>query len=396
MKKKAEKNVKTAEDKKLRSQETGEDRLNWRYQDKQYNESFKKWRKQKQDSVGFYFVEKPDRLTYQDGVGFINDYPEAREAKTFRRVLNILGLVLLYRVTVDILFIYLFPPIMEKIGMNIYYSFFTGDRYGSRALITFMDILQQILGRAVPAALLIKHLEIPASVMLPTKITNKPMFGFAFFAALFAAGVCSVLAYFYNGILGVFRIDAMPSYTVSADSDGIVCTVIVSVLAVPIVSEICTHGVILQLIRQFGDGTAIFVTSLIIAVSSYDIVSFPFVAATSFVAGYFVIRTGSVITGIIMRIITRAYLCTLCYISFYADPAYNAVLMRVFVFVTIMIGLIASVWFLCNKSDSFSMRIKPGYMSFGRKILEAATCIPVVIWFAMSFLVTALNIKFIH
>ena len=70
--------------------------------------------------------------------------------------------------------------------------------------------------------------------------------------------------------------------------------------------------------------------------------------------------------------------------------------MRVFVFVTIMIGLIASVWFLCNKSDSFSMRIKPGYMSFGRKILEAATCIPVVIWFAMSFLVTALNIKFIH
>ena len=259
-----------------------------------------------------------------------------------------------------------------------------------------MDILQQILGRAVPAALLIKHLEIPASVMLPTKITNKPMFGFAFFAALFAAGVCSVLAYFYNGILGVFRIDAMPSYTVSADSDGIVCTVIVSVLAVPIVSEICTHGVILQLIRQFGDGTAIFVTSLIIAVSSYDIVSFPFVAATSFVAGYFVIRTGSVITGIIMRIITRAYICTLCYISFYADPAYSAVLMRVFVFVTIMIGLIASVWFLCNKSDSFSMRIKPGYMSFGRKILEAATCIPVVIWFAMSFLVTALNIKFIH
>ena len=119
MKKKAEKNVKTAEDKKLRSQETGEDRLNWRYQDKQYNESFKKWRKQKQDSVGFYFVEKPDRLTYQDGVGFINDYPEAREAKTFRRVLNILGLVLLYRVTVDILFIYFFPPIMEKMGMNL-------------------------------------------------------------------------------------------------------------------------------------------------------------------------------------------------------------------------------------------------------------------------------------
>lgn len=396
VKKKTEKNANAAEDKKLRGQETGEDRLNWRYQDKQYNESFKKWRKQKQDSVGFYFVEKPDRLTYQDGVGFINDYPEAHEAKTFRRVLNILGLVLLYRVIVDILFIYFFPLIMEKMGMNIYYSFFSGGRYGSRTLITFLDIFQQILGRLVPTALLIRHLEIPASVMLPTKVTNKPMFEFSFFAALFTAGVCAVMTFFYNGILGVFRIDAMPSYTVSADSDGIAYTIIVCVLAVPIISEFCTHGVILQLVRQFGDGTAIFVTSLIIAASSYDIVSFPFVAATSFVTGYFVIRTGSVITGVIMRVITRAYVCVLCYISFYADPAYSAVLMRAFVFVTIMIGLIASVWFLYNKSDSFSMRIKPGYMSFGRKILEAATCIPVVIWFAMTFLVTALNIKFTH
>ncbi|MDE5993021.1 MAG: hypothetical protein K2G87_08235, partial [Oscillospiraceae bacterium] len=82
--------------KKAHTQEPDDDRLNWRYQDKQYNESFKKWRKEKQNSVGFYFVAKPDRLTYQDGLGFINDYPEAREAKTFRKVLAILGVILIY------------------------------------------------------------------------------------------------------------------------------------------------------------------------------------------------------------------------------------------------------------------------------------------------------------
>lgn len=402
MKRNAEDSEKTKKIKKesgeklSRDQETGDDRLNWRYQDKQYNESFKKWRRQKRDSVGFYFVEKPDRLTYQDGVGFINDYPEAHEAKVFRRVLTILGLVLLYRVIVDIFFMFLFPMAMEKMGFELYYSFFSGERYGSRALITILDILQQVLGRVVPTALLIRHLEIPASVMLPVKVTNKPMFAFSAFAALLTAGVCSVMAYFYNGLLGSFRIDASPSYSLGADSEGIIYTVVVSLLAVPIISELCTHGVILQLVRQFGDGTAILATSLIIAASSYDIVSFPFVAVTSFVTGYFVIRSGSVITGIIMRIITRTYVCALCYVSFYADPAYNAVIMRAFVFVTIMIGIIALVWFLYNKSDSFSMRIKPGYMSFGRKVLEAATSIPVVIWFAMTFIVTALNIKFTH
>ena len=84
----------------------------------------------------------------------------------------------------------------------------------------------------------------------------------------------------------------------------------------------------------------------------------------------------------------------LCYINYYTDSAYSAIIMRSFVFLTIMIGLIAAVNFLYGKSDSFTMRIRPGYMSFGRKILEAATCIPVVIWLALTFLVTAFNIKF--
>lgn len=383
------------QDKKTQDREQGDDRLNWRYQDKQYNESFKKWRKQKQDSVGFYFVEKPGRLTYQDGVGFINDYPETHEAKAFRKALTMLGLILLYRVIVDIFFKYFLPPVMEKMGMNIYYSAFTGELYGSSTIIAVLDILSPILGRLVPTALLIKHLEIPFSVMLPTRISNKPMFAFSFPAALLTAGVCSVMAYFYNRILFAFKIDAMSSYLIDPETDSLVYTVLVNLLIVPAISELCTHGVILQLVRQFGDGTAIFITSFIIASSAYDIVSFPFVAVTSFAAGYFVIRTGSVITGIVMRVTTRAYIFALCYISFYIDPAYSAVIMRAFVFVTVTAGLIAAVWFLCNRSDSFSMRIKPSYMSFGRKILEAATCIPVVIWFALTFLVTALNIKFI-
>lgn len=381
-------------DRKNQDQEQEDDRLNWRYQDKQYNESFKKWRRQKRNSIGFYFVEKPDRLTYQDGRGFINDYPEAYEAKTFRKVLTILGIILLYRVVVDIFFKYFLPPVMESMGMNIYYSFFSGERYGSKTLIALLDISSQILDRVVPTAILIKHLEIPFSVMLPTRVTNKPMFGFAVPAALLAAGVCSVMSYFYNRVLTAFKIDPMPSYTVNTELNGGIYTVLVTLLIVPVISELCTHGVTLQLVRQFGDGTAIFITSLIIALSTYDIVSFPFTAVTAFVTGYFVIRTGSVITGVIMRIVTRCYICALCYINYYADPAYSAIIMRAFVLLTIMIGLIAAVRFLYTKSDSFTMRIKPGYMSFGRKILEAATCIPVVIWLALTFLVTAFNIKF--
>lgn len=385
----------TDKDKKAQTREPDDDRLNWRYQDKQYNESFKKWRREKQNSVGFYFVAKPDRLTYQDGLGFINDYPEAREAKTFRKVLAVLGLILIYHVTVDAFFTYLLPSVMEKMGMNIYYSVFSGQRYGSSAIIMLLDILSQILGRVVPMAILVKHLEIPISVMLPTSVTNKSMFRFAAPAALLVASVCSLMAYFYYKVLSVFGIDTESSYAVSGSTEGVLYAVIIHILIIPIISELCTHGVILQLVRQFGDGTALFFTSLIIAASTYDIVQIPFAALTSFAAGYFIIRTGSVITGIIMRTVTRAYVYAFCYIKFCMVPLYGTTVMTAFMLLTLTVGLVSTVWFLYNRSDRFAMTIRPSYMSFSSKLLEAATSIPVVIWLAMTFIITAVNIKFI-
>lgn len=385
----------TDKDKKAQTREPDDDRLNWRYQDKQYNESFKKWRREKQNSVGFYFVAKPDRLTYQDGLGFINDYPEEREAKTFRKVLAILGVILIYRVIVDVFFTYLLPPIMEKMGMDIYYSFFSGQRYGSGTIITLIDILSQILGRLVPTALLVRYLEIPFSVMLPMHITNKPMFRFAFPAALLTAGVCSVMLYFYNKALYSFGIDAVSSYSTPPDTESVVYNIVMTIFIIPIISELCTHGVALQLVRQFGDGTALFFTSCIITAATYDITQFPFAAVTALVSGYFIIRTGSVITGIIMRVVTRAYIYVLCYIKFCVDPLYSTFIMRAFILITIMIGMAASVIFFYKHSDSFTMRIKPSYMSSSRKLLEAATSIPMVIWAALTFLVTLSNTEFV-
>ncbi len=379
-----------------RTAEQDGDRLNWRYQDKEYNENFKKWRKSKRDSIGFYYAANPGRLTYQDGVGFINDYPEAHEAKAFRKALTMLGLVLVYRVTVDIFFSFLLPLLMERIGMNIQYSLFSGQINGSGTLIASLEIAEQLLGRLLPAAVLVKHLEIPFSVMLPMKVTNKPMFGFAVPAALLTAGVCAVMSFFYDGLLSTLGIDVSRSQMIPDSASGMVYAFIANVLIVPIVSELCTHGVILQLIRQFGDGTALFLTSIIIAASAYDITVFMFEAAASFVIGYFIIRTGSVLTGVIMRVTVRAYAFALCLLDSRIDSEYSETFLRAFLFLTLMIGLVSTVRFLYFHSDRFSMTIKTGYMSFGRKVLETAGNIPMVIWFTLTFLVTIFNLRFIN
>lgn len=378
------------EGKNVKSSESGEDHMNWRYQDKAYNESFKNWRRQKQNSVGFYFVEKPGRFTYRDGVGFISDYPEAHEAKAFRRAIMILGLILVYRVAVDIFFGYLVPPIMEKLGMDIHYSFFGAIRSGNKAIMMAIDFSAQLLGRIVPTALLVKHLEIPFSVMLPMRITNKSMFGFAVPAAVFSSAVCAVMLYFYSGVLSAAGIDIDHSQFLSSGSE----IILLQILIVPVISEICTHGVIMQFVRQFGDGTALCITSFIIAATTYDLVYIPYAAAMSFVIGYFIIRTGSVITGIIMRVTARGCVYLMSFLYGKAGEAYGYAPLTVFLLIALTAGLAFTIWFLCCRSDKFTMKIRSGYMSFGRKLMETATSVPMVIWFTLTFLATALNIKF--
>ena len=378
----------------VKAPDQGDDRLSWRYQDKEYNESFKEWRKMKQNSIGFYFVEKPNQLTYQDKVGFIHDYPEAREANVFQRVITGLGLILMYRVIYDIFTMYFLPLILEFMGFNIHYTFFSGQRTGNETLLITYDLIVQTAGRLIPIAILVKHIQMPISVMLPTKIHNKPMFRFGVPAIILVTALCSFMLFFYEGLLSVLHITSVRAIMLPKSVGNIIYLIIVQIIIIPIASELSIHGVILQFTRQFGDGTALIITSLILTFVTYDITLLPFTFIISVVIGYFTIRTGSVKTAIVMRIAQRAYVYALYFIDHLIDESYNQTVIALFFFLTMVFGLAASVRFFCNHSDKFSLNLKERYMSVSSKILTAVTTIPLIAWFTLSFVVTVLNLNF--
>ncbi len=382
-----------AEKKKTKPADSNEDRTNWKYQDKEYNESFKEWRKQKQNSIGFYFVEKPNQLTYQDKVGFIHDYPEARENHAFRRVMTVLGFILIYKVLFDIFSTYLLPVFLELMGLDIHTAFFSGERHGNETLIIVLDIITQVIGRILPIAILVKHMQMPFSVMFPLKITNKPMFRFGIPAVLLVTAVCSMMSYFYEEILSLINIDTSRSFMVPTQLENLPLF-LVQMIIVAIVSELCTHGVFLQFTRQFGDGTALIVTSIIYSVCTYDITRMPFAFVTTMVIGYFTIRTGSVITAVTMRIAQRFFVYTLYFLDYVVDDSYSITLTAMLFFAAIIIGLAGSIHFFCNHSDRFGITLKDRYMSASSKVLCAASCIPLIVWFTLSFVMTILNLNF--
>lgn len=370
--------------------ENGEDRLNWRYQDKSYNESYKQWRKRNKDSAGFYFAENPNQLTYQDGVGFIKDDPEVHEAKAMRRTLAVLGAVLLFRVFFDSFSVYLLPRLLSAIGFDVSYDIFTGRLYGSENLLITVKFITEALSVMIPAVMLMAGFKLPFKVMLPMKIGNKPMFKACVPATILIGGVCCCMAEVFRRVFQMTDTSMQTKYPTTGF--GWAYVIITHIIIIPVISELCSGGIILQLMRQFGDGVALVLTSFISAVFSYDFSQFLFYFAAVIMIRYFTIRTGSVLTGTLMRLALSVYTFGLLIIRYLTYEDCGLTLCILYLFVTIVIGLVFTIRFLYRHSDCFGITMKSRYMSFGRKMIWIITSVPVILWITASLIITMLNL----
>lgn len=369
--------------------ENGEDRLKWRYQDKAYNESYKQWRKRNKDSAGFYFAENPNELTYQDGVGFIKDAPEAHEAKALRRTITVIGAVLLFRVFFDAFSMYLLPPLFGAMGLDISYDVFTGRLYGGETLLITVKFITETLSVVLPAVMLMIGFKLPFKVMLPMKITNRHMFNVCVPAALLIGGTCCIMTAVFGEVFGVQA--AFERAVFPASVNGWIYVVIAHIIIVPIVSELCSGGVILQLTRQFGDGVALVLTSLITAAFCYDFSQFLFYFTAAITIRYFTVRTGSVLAGAVMRLTLSLYVFGLFLVKLLTEAQHGCTFVVLYLLATVIIGLFFTIRFLYRHSDCFSVVMRSRYMSFGKKMTWIFTSIPVILWITAALIITMLN-----
>ena len=371
-----------------------DDRLNWRYQDKTYNEMFKAWRKQRKDTVGFYYVSNPNELTYLDGYGFVTDYPEAAERNALRKVMNIIGMTMILLGVIDIFYKYALPNLLAAFGADIYFDRYTKIFYGNEWLILFIDTFFSIIKRLIPLAYIYKKLKMPIKVMIPTKITNKTLFKYAVPVMLLAVGLCSAASGIYGEMLSFLRIQPEKLFYDPKSKAVLVLFLIVHVIIIPIISEIHTRGALLQLLRQFGDGFAIVFTALLTALISYKINSFCFIFITSVIIGYFTVRTGSVITAVLMRITVHAISYGIYMIDEMVNEDMQGLVIMLVLFVIIGAGLVCFIRLLCKHSDCFGLNFKSRYLGFSDKCGIIASSVPVVAGLTIIIIHTIMNIKF--
>ncbi len=384
----------TSETNRSKHNTKADDRMNWRYQDKTYNELFSRWRKQTKNVHGFYYAENPNELTYKDGFGFVRNYPEATESDALHHVFNIVGMTIILIVGMDIFYLYALPFIFNKLGADIYMDIFTGAIYGSDWLIIGMYLFFEIVKRLIPFLYCYKKLNMPMKVMVPLKITNKSFFGAAVPSILLAAGVCSALSVLNAKMLSEIGIQPAPWIYLPDKPLPFTASLIANIIIVPAVSEIYIRGPVTQLLRQFGDGFAIIVSAVLTTMITYNINHMCYVFITSVIIGYFSLRTGSVLTGVIMRIVSRAVSVGLYMLHVYISAETSADAIAVMILLITAPSLVFVIRYMLKHSDKLGMSIRPSYLSFSSKCFVALTNIPMVIGITEALIFFIVHFKF--
>ncbi|MDE7292844.1 MAG: CPBP family intramembrane metalloprotease [Oscillospiraceae bacterium] len=359
-------------------------------QNAEYNELYRSWRIEHRSDVGFYFAENPDEITWRDGEGFIGNFPLAEERSAMGRTASVMGKTLTMFALLELAILWLFSDV--RVGGAFIGLAKGGFFMGSETPALIMSYIVNIVKRILPLFYLVHKVGMPVKVMLPVKVANKPMFRAAVPAAMLVFGVTTLLSGVESFALGFLSIDTGNTIWIPDGKIHLVLSALLYIVIIPVISEIIHRGLFMQTLRQFGDGCALIFTSVISALSSPGTHSWIFTLTYSFIVGFFVIRSGSILTGIFMRIVISActYIMTFLRLGG-TDPAMYLNISMLIVMFCLLFGGAGMIVFMYKHSNKINLPFYGMYISNKEKVMCMVTCPWIIAWLTVTVITAMMN-----
>jgi len=323
------------------------DEFEYSTQNDSYNEKFRKWRKQKDNPYSFNFIVNRKESVFIDGKGFVENSSYDSERGAVQRIFFIIGIAMLLWIVIENVFSKIIVFIFDKAGADIHTTLVTSSVYGnSKAVITAL-ILTSAVKYAVPSVYLYKKLKMPSEIVF-MKTMNSPIQLICSIGMAFAvSAVLSIPTAYSDSAKEIY------SFFKSVDTDvsvwgqwEYVIYIIYDVIVVSVLSELFFRGAVFTALRQFGDVSAIVITSLMAGLLAQNVKEFISITVISVIASLGMLKSGSVFTAIAVNILCKMYQLSIAIIeldtSEYMFMVRNFTIMGVF---SIGVGIVTIITF---------------------------------------------------
>lgn len=364
-------------------------------QDEEYNESYYKWRADPENPYSFQFVSNTKEHVYIDGKGFVEQNPKKIERDALAKCAFLLGGILSLYFTIEIFGEGLLCLIFQLFGSDVKWSIVGGISGGSELIRVLNQVLVGTLKRILPIIVFMRAMKIPWINAVPVKVVHQRPHKLAIPIIMIMVSVVSYLDIMYMNVLGVFQISEPTGVFYFPNSPvGQSVMILVDLLVIPVISEICLRGIIMQSFRQYGDSFALLVTSLVAAFMAHDITQCCSIFIMSLCIGYFVMETGSIKTGIIMRITYRACTYAMFLFQYFVPAEYIELVSCLYLLALVIGGTLWVILTIDGKQDFIMLKMNKTYLNVKEKIQCLLTSNAMVLWLLLTYVLTLSQIRF--
>lgn len=304
-----------------------------------YNGNFKKWRKSKDNPYAFNFEKNNKEKIFNESKGFETLSQTEAGKKVLGAIMREIGILMLIVVAFQSIIGKLVIIVLDAIGFDIHTTIFNSGVYGGGEIVA-TTIMLALLTLLTPVIYIHKKMKMPLKAgIMHTVCDSAEIVGAIGFAMVFCTIACLPAAY-SSETKDIYTYFASADTDVSAwgQSEFVVYTVF-DVVILSILTELLFRGGIFSALRQFGDITAIIVTTIMTALLTGDFFAMPAALLISFVSSIGMLRSGTIFTAIIVRIVYKMYQLALVILE--VDSSENMVITRnLFMILVFLLGVV--------------------------------------------------------
>ena len=361
-----------------------------------YHKEFSEWRSRKDNPYGYSFVHDIREHTYVDGEGYFQKKADAAEKIALTKCLGLLGATMLVMLFIDALIALVFYRIYNDSSlMAIHYSELDTQKTYFTPVVACLFGVATTFKYLAGLWIFIHFSKIPLKVAIPSPKNSKiSKSGIYFILVIMAMGKMGT--YLLNFLFGLMNVDCVYDLAFHNPDSVLADAIFVffNCILVSIISEFLFRGAILQTFRQFGDTYALIISIVSFSFTYYDVSSFGYASLLSAVLGLYTLKTGSIRTAVIMRIISSlaSYSLTCVVLDNYSNG--RIVVTCIYAFI-VAVAAFVFARLMCNGKLDFKMQNDPSALTNSAKIKLFVTNTSTTIWLVAVLGMYVLMVKFI-
>lgn len=344
----------------------------------EYNLDYRNWRQNTQSPYVYRYTDDPHEQIFVEGKGETKLTPIAAERTVLTRVSEIVGMSLLIFLVCEMVGGLLMLWLMQSIGVDIHLDFLSFGMNGSQWSVMLTRALVAILKFGTTYLIIQGRFQLPRSVRVPSHAGGIPEVLLAVGLAMAAACVYCVVDSATGG--GRILADKMYDYKNAA---AVVAYALFDMFVISLMNELLFRGLMLPVLRQFGDRFAVFAIATIAFLLPNSLPERVGEFCVGLGASYLLIKGGSIIKCVVLHIIYSALTYSRLVLVYGEGATMSLPRFLIIMALTVLIGC-AGYCLLRNKTRSISN--KGSYLPGDMKILAFAETVSMLPWICISIL----------